>query len=137
MARGLKDKKEYSFNSRKVVKYLGKFLVTFSYVIIAVVFMSNLAFADVGNDGVYSDLFSEAESIFDYVTSKFFELSTGAVIIAVAIGVFFRKFSMGKQEQIEKGNKLIRDSLIGYLMLNSMPVIARTIKGFTAGTIVK
>ena len=118
----------------KIVRYVKNFLIVLSYVIIAMVFMSEVVLAD---DPAYSDIFNQADVMFSYVQGKLFQLSGGAVIIAVGIGIFMKKFSMGKQDKIETGNKIIRDSLVGFLFLNSMPVVVKTMKGLIDGTIMK
>ena len=122
--------------NRKVMKYFESFLVIGSYIIIAMALMSSFGFADTV-DSKYDDIFSEVGDIFNYVQSKLLQLSGAGLVIAVAIGVFMRKFSMGKQDKIETGNKLIRDSLIGFTFLNSMPVVVKTIMGLTSGALAK
>ena len=126
--------KDFELKKKRIVKSFKNFFVVFSYVIIVMVLMSNFCYADKVEKVEYSDVFSEFDHILNYVQGKLLDLSTAGVIIAVAIGVFMKKFSMGKPESIEKGNKLIKDSLIAFLFLNSMPVIVKTIKGFTSGT---
>lgn len=120
--------------SENIVNNLKNVLVAFSYVIIAIALMSNFSFADV--DGEFADVGGESqlETTIDDGMAKIqglmFKFSTGAVVIAVGCGVFIKKFSMGKQDKIELGNKLIRDSIIGFIVLNAMPIIATTVQGF-------
>ena len=87
--------------------------------------MSNVGFA-----AEQKSIFTEAGKIIDDVKSQLLGLSAGAVTIAVGCGVFMKKFSMGKQDKIEMGNKLIRDSIIGFAVLNSMTYITGYITQF-------
>jgi len=82
---------------------------------------------DTGND----DLFDRAGSILNTIKSGLLKISGAAVIIAVGCGVFMKKFSMGKQDKIETGNKLIRDSIVGFVVLNSMTYIVSYIQQLT------
>ena len=141
-----------SYKSKKFINNLKNAMVVFSYVIIIVALIGNYAFAAVddgsgtdatqgasttqgtnykNDNGTYDNIGEEAESILNEVQGWIFRLSTFAVIIAVGSGVFIKKFSMGKQDKIELGNKLIRDSIVGFIVLNSMPVIIKTIQGWT------
>jgi len=118
----------------KFVNNLKNVLVVFSYVIIAIALMSSFSFADedgFGSDsGKKQDIETTINDGMEKVQSLMFKFSTGAVVIAVGCGVFIKKFSMGKQDKIELGNKLIRDSIIGFIVLNAMPIIATTVQGF-------
>ena len=123
--------------NKKVVVYAKRFFVVFLCVMVMVAFMGTSVFADNPNGSVHDNIFSEVDYMFNFVQSKFFEISGAAAIIAVGIGIFMKKFSMGRQDKIETGNKLIRDSLIGFLFLNSMPVVIKTMRGLINGTITK
>ena len=149
-----------SYKSKKFINNLKNAMVVFSYVIIIVALIGNFAFAAVDDgsgtdasqgasttqgtsdnkqeqkesnesDDEIDNIGDEAENILNEVQGWIMRLSTFAVIIAVGSGVFIKKFSMGKQDKIELGNKLIRDSIIGFLVLNSMPIILKTIQGWT------
>lgn len=43
--------------------------------------------------------------------------------IGVATGAFMKKFSMGKPDKIDTGNKLIKDSILGWVMINGLGLI--------------
>jgi len=117
------------FNKEKFLKGLKSFAITASYAVIAVALMSNVGFAE--GVKVSNDLFAKAGTMINTVKSGLLAISVGAVTIAVACGVFMKKFSMGKQDKIEMGNKLIRDSIIGFVVLNSMTYITSYITGLT------
>ena len=124
----------------KFVNNLKNVVVAFSYVIIAIALMSSFSFAEDLDPTESQDYDYQDDAIADTVDSGMakiqslmFKFSTGAVVIAVGCGVFIKKFSMGKQDKIELGNKLIRDSIIGFVVLNAMPIIATTVQGFLEG----
>ena len=135
--------------SEKFVKSLKNIAVVFAYVIIAVALMSNFGFADdddstslagqkdlrtisvpTKDDVPKDNLTTMMWDGFERVQSVMLTFSIPAVVIAVGCGVFIKKFSMGKQDKIELGNKLIRDSIIGFIVINAMPTIAKTIYQF-------
>lgn len=69
------------------------------------------------------DLMSNAQQLLNDVFGKMVAFSTAAAGIGVATGVFMRKFSLGKQHQIELGGKIIKDSIIGWCVLNGLTLI--------------
>ena len=140
--------------SEDLVNNLKNVLVVFAYVVIVIALMSRFAFAEVRGSSSYDRSYKILEVDDDddddddddgdggdgieatiddgmaKIQGLMFKFSTGAVVIAVGCGVFIKKFSMGKQDKIELGNKLIRDSIIGFIVLNAMPIIATTIQNF-------
>jgi len=76
------------------------------------------------------NIFDVASNLLSDVQSKFIALSTAAAVIAVAIGAFMKKFSMGKQDKMELGGKIQRDAIIGWFVLNAMGFILSYLSGF-------
>lgn len=111
--------KEISSPCRRV-KYLRVFIIA----IVVFLSASTNAFAA-------GDLFSNAQSLLNDVYAKFVGFSTAAAGIGVGTGVFMRKFSLGKQHQIELGGKIIKDSIIGWGVLNSVGLILSYISNYT------
>jgi hypothetical protein len=64
-----------------------------------------------------------AQQLLNDVYGRLVAFSTAAAGIGVATGVFMRKFSLGKQHQIELGGKIIKDSIIGWAVLNGLSLI--------------
>lgn len=62
-------------------------------------------------------------------------LSSAAAGIGVGCGVFMKKFSMGKQDKIELGNKLVKDSIIGWFTINSIGFILKFLANYTSADI--
>jgi hypothetical protein len=50
-------------------------------------------------------------------------ISTAAAIVGVGTGAFFKKFSLGKPDRIETGNKLIMNSIWGWILINGLIII--------------
>ncbi|NJD01821.1 MAG: hypothetical protein FIA99_04325 [Ruminiclostridium sp.] len=88
----------------------------FPIVIIFLFVFSTQAFAA-------GDLMSNAQRLLNDVYGKFVAFSTAGAGIGVGTGVFMRKFSMGKQHTIELGGKIIKDSIIGWGVLNGLGLI--------------
>lgn len=68
-------------------------------------------------------LMDNAQQLLNDVYGRLVAFSTAAAGIGVATGVFMRKFSLGKQHQIELGGKIIKDSIIGWAVLNGLALI--------------
>ena len=77
------------------------------------------------------NIFGQAQALVEQVYGDIIRLSTLAASVAVGIGALMKKFSMGKQDKIEMGNKLIRDSLIAWFVVNSITAILNYLKPFT------
>lgn len=88
--------------------------------IISIVFILLLSFS---TNVFAGDLMGNAQNLLNDVYGKFVAFSTAGAGIGVGTGVFMRKFSMGKQQQIELGGKIIRDSIIGWAVLNGLGLI--------------
>lgn len=51
------------------------------------------------------------------------KVSPYAAGVGVATGAYMKFFSLGKQDKIDTGNKLIRDSILGWFMINALGLI--------------
>lgn len=58
-------------------------------------------------------------------------MSTAAAGVGVGTGVFMKKLSMGKQDKIELGNKVTKDSIIGWATLNALGIILNFASTYT------
>lgn len=77
------------------------------------------------------DLFGQAGKMLNDVYSQFVGFSTAAAGVGVGSGVLLKKLSLGKQEKIEIGNRIIKDSLVGYGVLNGLGLILNFISNYT------
>ena len=55
-------------------------------------------------------------------------MATPAAAVAVAAGVFMKKFSFGDEERMRIGKKLIRTSLISYALILVIDLVLSTIQ---------
>ena len=88
------------------------------------VLTTNVAFAA-------GELFGNAGQLLNDVYLKFVGMSTAAAGVGVGTGVFMKKLSFGKQEKIELGNKVAKDSVIGWATLNALGIILNFVSTYT------
>ncbi len=65
---------------------------------------------------------------FESIEGWILNLATPAAAVAVASGVFMKKFSFGDEEKIRTGKKIIRGSLFSYGFLLAIDLILSLIK---------
>lgn len=94
-----------------------------AYVIGIIMLSTNVAFA--------GDLFGNASQLLNDVYLKFVGMSTAAAGVGVGTGVFMKKLSFGKQDKIELGNKVVKDSVIGWSTLNALGIILNFASNYT------
>jgi len=76
-------------------------------------------------------LFDNANKLINDIYVKFVGMSTAAAGVGAGVGAFMKKFSMGKQERVEMGNKVIKDSIIAWATLNGIGLILNYISAYT------
>lgn len=103
--------------------YIYKAIFLTAYIIGLLIMNTNIAFA--GN------LFDNASQLLNDVYLKFVGMSTAAAGVGVGTGVFMKKLSLGKQDKIELGNKVIKDSIIGWITLNALGIILNWASTYT------
>ena len=103
--------------------YIYKTIFLTAYIIGLLIMNTNIAFA--GN------LFDNASQLLNDVYLKFVGMSTAAAGVGVGTGVFMKKLSLGKQDKIELGNKVIKDSIIGWITLNALGIILNFAGNYT------
>lgn len=77
------------------------------------------------------DLFGNADKLLNDIYLKFVGMSTAAAGVGVGTGVFMKKLSLGKQDKIELGNKVAKDSIIGWVTLNALGIILNFASNYT------
>ena len=117
-------------SNKSFIKNVGKVLVAVAYIMFVVALASEVNFAAGSKEGS-AGIFSNIENLLDEAKDGILTISGIAVIIGVGTGAIMKKFSMGKQDKIEMGNKLMKDSIIAFAILNATPrivnfIIART-----------
>lgn len=84
-----------------------------------------------GNIAFAGDLFTNASQLLNDVYLKFVAMSTAAAGVGVGTGVFMKKLSLGKQDKIELGNRIVKDSIIGWMTLNALGIILTFVGNYT------
>ena len=84
---------------------------------------------------LFSSSFAATPKIIDKMSKAFEEiekwllkLSTPATAVAVAVGLFMKKFSFGDEERIRTAKKIIKGSLVAYAILLALDLILAAIK---------
>lgn len=57
-------------------------------------------------------------------------ISTAAAVVGVGSGAFLKKFSLGKMDRIDMGNKLITNSIWGWILINGLTAILNWAGGY-------
>ena len=101
-----------SFQNTKHISIYFKFL----FILLSILFLFS--------SPVQASLFNGAPEVVDKLNSAFEKiedwlliLATPAAAVAVAVGVFMKKFSFGDEERIRIAKKLIRGSLFSYAFI--------------------
>lgn len=88
---------------------------------------------------VQASIFNGAPEVVDKLNSAFEKiedwlliLATPAAAVAVAVGVFMKKFSFGDEERIRIAKKLIRGSLFSYAFILILDLILSAIQTLLA-----
>ena len=77
--------------------------------------------------GAYPQLITKLNSAFGKIETWLISLSTPAAAVAVATGVFMKKFSFGDDERMRTGKKLIRTALFSYALILVLDLVLSTI----------
>ena len=101
---------------------INKLFIIIILVIIFTFIFSNLSFA------AYPKLVTTLNQAFQKIESWLVSLSTPAAAVAVAAGVFMKKFSFGDEERMRTGKKLIRTALISYALILVIDLVLSTIQ---------
>lgn len=119
-----------SKNKYKKNKMNKNYLIIFLLLIIIFIFLfSNISFA------AYPKLISTLNSAFEKIESWMVSLATPAAAVAVASGVFMKKFSFGDDERMRIGKKLIRTSLISYALILVIDLVLSTIQNLLSSNV--
>ncbi len=116
------------------MKSIRKFFTTnnlfiiFILIIIFTFIFSNFSYA------AYPKLITTLNSAFQKIESWLVSLATPAAAVAVAAGVFMKKFSFGDEERMRTGKKLIRTSLISYALILVIDLVLSTIQNLLTNT---
>ena len=91
--------------------YKKRFLFVLLFILFLLIFSSNVS-ANIFNGN--PEIVDKLNSAFEKVESWMLKLATPAAAVAVAVGLFMKKFSFGDEERLRIAKKLIRGSLFSY-----------------------
>lgn len=109
---------------KRILKFfsINNLFIILTLIIIFIFIFSNISFA------AYPKLITTLNSAFQKVETWLISLSTPAAAIAVASGVFMKKFSFGDDERMRTGKKLIRTALTSYALILVIDLVLSTIQ---------
>lgn len=73
-------------------------------------------------------LVSTITKAFEQIEKWLLKIATPAAAVAVATGLFMKKFSFGDEERIRMGKKLVRNSLFSYGFILAIDLVLSAIK---------
>lgn len=103
---------------RKLGSFLG-FVFIFTLILLSGVFTLPVNAATV---------FQRAQDLVGDASSTILKISTPAALIGVGTGAVFKKFSMGDAQKVKTGSTVMWSSLIGWTVVNGLPLILESIK---------
>ena len=94
--------------------YKKRFLFILLFILFLLIFSSNVS-ANIFNGN--PEIVDKLNSAFEKIESWMLKLATPAAAVAVAVGLFMKKFSFGDEERLRIAKKLIRGSLFSYAFI--------------------
>ncbi len=104
--------------------YKKRFLFVLLFILFLLIFSSNVS-ANIFNGN--PEIVDKLNSAFEKVESWMLKLATPAAAVAVAVGLFMKKFSFGDEERLRIAKKLIRGSLFSYAFILVLDLILSAI----------
>lgn len=98
------------------------------YIIIAILSLFLLFLLSSTSFAATPKIINKLSKAFEDIESWMIKLSTPAAAVAVAVGLFMKKFSFGDEEKIRSSRKIIRGSLVSYGILLALDLILSAIK---------
>lgn len=104
--------------------YKKRFLFILLFILFLLIFSSNVS-ANIFNGN--PEIVDKLNSAFEKIESWMLKLATLAAAVAVAVGLFMKKFSFGDEERLRIAKKLIRGSLFSYAFILVLDLILSAI----------
>lgn len=104
--------------------YKKRFLFILLFILFLLIFSSNVS-ANILNGN--PEIVDKLNSAFEKIESWMLKLATPAAAVAVAVGLFMKKFSFGDEERLRIAKKLIRGSLFSYAFILVLDLILSAI----------
>ena len=105
-------------NRKKLTSILFLFIFIFTF--------SNNVYATIFNGN--PEIVDKLNSAFEKIKNWMLKLATPSAAVAIAVGIFMKKFSFGDEERIRIAKKLIRSSLFSYGFILAIDLILSAIK---------
>lgn len=119
--------------SKKILQNIRHISIYFKFLFILLSILFLLS------SSVQASIFNGAPEVVDKLNSAFEKiedwlliLATPAAAVAVAVGVFMKKFSFGDEERIRIAKKLIRGSLFSYAFILILDLVLSAIQTLLA-----
>lgn len=106
-------------NNKKI--FLIKFTLMFS--IILIIISTNISLC-----AGTPKLVSTIEKAFQNIESWLIKLATPMAAVAVGSGLFMQKFSLGDEEKIRTGKKLVKTALFSYVFILAIDLVLSAIQ---------
>lgn len=104
--------------------YKKRFLFVLLFILFLLIFSSNVS-ANIFNGN--PEIVDKLNSAFEKIESWMLKLATPAAAVAVAVGLFMKKFSFGDEERLRISKKLIRGSFFSYAFILVLDLILSAI----------
>lgn len=104
--------------------YKKRFLFILLFILFLFIFSSNTYSNFFNGD---PEIVDKLNSAFEKIESWMLKLSTPAAAVAIAVGLFMKKFSFGDEERLRISKKLIRGSLFSYAFILVLDLILSAI----------
>lgn len=104
--------------------YKKRFLFILLFILFLFIFSSSVS-ANFFNGN--PEIVDKLNSAFEKIESWMLKLATPAAAVAVAVGLFMKKFSFGDEERLRIAKKLIRGSLFSYAFILVLDLILSAI----------
>lgn len=104
--------------------YKKRFLFILLFILFLLIFSSSVS-ANIFNGN--PEIVDKLNSAFEKIESWMLKLATPAAAVAVAVGLFMKKFSFGDEERLRIAKKLIRGSLFSYAFILVLDLILSAI----------
>ena len=104
--------------------YKKRFLFILLFILFLLIFSSNVS-ANIFNGN--PEIVDKLNSAFEKIESWMLKLATPAAAVAVAVGLFMKKFSFGDEERLRIAKKLIRCILFYYAFILVLDLILSAI----------
>jgi len=104
--------------------YKKRFLFILLFILFLFIFSSSVS-ANIFNGN--PEIVDKLNSAFEKIESWMLKLATPAAAVAIAVGLFMKKFSFGDEERLRIAKKLIRGSLFSYAFILVLDLILSAI----------